>query len=421
MSSSLPEKKFNIEKLNFNSIKSELSTIPKIVKKKSHIGVRSSTSLNHSNHNDSYSNDPKALTLTPSTRHKQSPSSDNIIPLKQMIKSNSTKNFDQEYVSNISKNYKIKISMIENEKKKAIELMQKENEEYVNKIKEQYENRIKELTNYYENKISGYEKVMLNQLNELKNINVNYITIAEHKNIISNNNIQWKEKLESYKKEYDDYIAKLTNILSYKEKYKSLLTRMYLYKAKEYNISKIEKELREENKLRVKQKPAAIPYMEDITKLSELCEEVNLSTALFELKLLYKEKMDQIEEINDKEISNMITSVNKTFNNMLNARNVEGTNKIDPQENITIQTKEKEKQINESNKQALFSHSSKKNILSTERYINEDKNDPLDNIIINDSALRSKSSMEFDSINFEDSFPNKPTNVLVVNDIIHDK
>ena len=34
MSSSLPEKKFNIEKLNFNSIKSELSTIPKIVKKK---------------------------------------------------------------------------------------------------------------------------------------------------------------------------------------------------------------------------------------------------------------------------------------------------------------------------------------------------------------------------------------------------
>ena len=71
--------------------------------------------------------------------------------------------------------------------------------------------------------------------------------------------------------------------------------------------------------------------MEDITKLSELCEEVNLSTALFELKLLYKEKMDQIEEINDKEISNMITSVNKTFNNMLNARNVEGTNKIDPQ------------------------------------------------------------------------------------------
>ena len=136
MSSSLPEKKFNIEKLNFNSIKSELSTIPKIVKKKSHIGVRSSTSLNHSNHNDSYSNDPKALTLTPSTRHKQSPSSDNIIPLKQMIKSNSTKNFDQEYVSNISKNYKIKISMIENEKKKAIELMQKENEEYVHKIKE---------------------------------------------------------------------------------------------------------------------------------------------------------------------------------------------------------------------------------------------------------------------------------------------
>ena len=121
-----------------------------------------------------------------------------------------------------------------------------------------------------------------------------------------------------------------------------------------------------------------------------------------------------VEQLND-------TSVNKTFNNMLNARNVEGTNKIDPQENITIQTKEKEKQINESNKQALFSHSSKKNILSTERYINEDKNDPLDNIIINDSALRSKSSMEFDSINFEDSFPNKPTNVLVVNDIIHDK
>ena len=48
-------KKFNIDKLNLDKIKKEIVSVPNLIKNKSKIGFRSSTSFNHSRYNDTLS------------------------------------------------------------------------------------------------------------------------------------------------------------------------------------------------------------------------------------------------------------------------------------------------------------------------------------------------------------------------------
>ena len=48
-------KKFNVDKLNMEKIKKEISYVPNIIKKKSKIGYRSITSVNNSRYNNSLS------------------------------------------------------------------------------------------------------------------------------------------------------------------------------------------------------------------------------------------------------------------------------------------------------------------------------------------------------------------------------
>ena len=45
-------KKFNVDILNMEKIKKEISSVPHIIKKKSKIGYRSSTSVNNSRYNN---------------------------------------------------------------------------------------------------------------------------------------------------------------------------------------------------------------------------------------------------------------------------------------------------------------------------------------------------------------------------------
>ena len=59
-------KKFNIDKLNLDKIKKEIVSVPNLIKKKSKIGFRSSTSVNHSRYNDTLSKESNNhFSLTP--------------------------------------------------------------------------------------------------------------------------------------------------------------------------------------------------------------------------------------------------------------------------------------------------------------------------------------------------------------------
>ena len=160
------------------------------------------------------------------------------------------------------------------------------------KICENYEQKIKELTLFYESKIFTYEKKIMSEINHLKDISVNYISLDQYNNIIANLNVKWSEKFNEAKKEYEAYIERLTNILTYKEKYRGLLSRMYFYKAKELDISKIEEALKDESLSNRPKKKNNMFYLEDLTRISELSEEINYSSGMQMMKIFKEYKND---------------------------------------------------------------------------------------------------------------------------------
>lgn len=438
MSISLP-KKYNIEKLNFNSIKNELSTIPKIIRKKSNIGIRSSTSLNHSNNNDSYSNDPKVLSLTPSITHKKRQSSDGInlfglhnnkindgslfqVPEKNsnnitIIRSKTSSNFDENILKNINGNYRNKINEIENEHRKVIELLQKENKEYIEKISENYEQKIKELTLFYESKIFTYEKKIMSEINHLKDISVNYISLDQHNNIITNLNVKWSEKFNEAKKEYEAYIERLTNILTYKEKYRGLLSRMYFYKAKEIDISKIEEALKDESLPNRPKKKNNMFYLEDLTRISELSEEINYSSALFELKMLYNKKMNELVIKNNNQIDNLSKNVIKILDSLLN-NNYNNNIELNIDDNVNKSQSNKSNDKENSNNE--YSNMTLKN--EKEEQETEKKQDLLINQLTSKKTLKNLTHSDRYDDSFNDQVTNKdPMNELNnINESLHE-
>lgn len=426
MSITLP-KKYNIEKLNFNSIKNELATIPKIIKKKSNIKIRSSTSLNHSNHNDSYSNDPKVLSLTPSITHKKRQSSDNInlfglhhnqinnesfsqVPEKTsnditVIKTKTSSNLDENILKG---NYRSKINEIEKEHRKVIELLEKENKEYIKKISENYEQKIKELTLFYESKIFTYEKKIMSEINHLKDISINYISLDQHKNIIANLNLKWNEKLNEAKKEYDAYIERLTNILKYKEKYRGLLSRMYFYKTNELDISKIEEALEDENISNKSKKKNNMFYLEDLTRISELSEEINYSSALFELKMLYNNQMNELVIKNNNKIDNLSKNIIKILDSLIdkNDNNVELNSDDNVNKRKSIELNDKENNTN--NEYSNMTLKNEKEELETEK-----KQDLLINQISSKKTLKNLTHSD----RYDDSFNDQATNKDPINEL----
>lgn len=429
MSITLP-KKYNIEKLNFNSIKNELSTIPKIIKKKSSIKIRSSTSLNHSNHNDSYSNDPKVLSLTPSITHKKRQSSDNInlfglqhnqinndsfshVPEKTsnditVIRGKNSSNFDDNILKNITGNYRNKINEIEKEHKRVIELLQKENKEYIEKISENYEQKIKELTIFYESKIFTYEKKIMTEINNLKDVSVNYISLDQHKNIIADLNLKWNGKFNETKKEYEAYIERLTNILKHKEKYRGLLSRMYFYKAKELDISKIEEALKDESISSKSKRKNNMFYLEDLTRVSELSEEINYSSALFELKMLYNNQMNELVIKNNNQIDNLSKNVIKILDSLINKNDNNIELNIDDNVKKSKSNEPNDKENNSNNNE--YSNMTLKN---EKEELETEKKDLLINQITSKKTLKNLTHSD----RYDDSFNDEATNKDPINNI----
>lgn len=407
----LPSQSYNVDKLNFSSIKKEISNVPKIIRKKSQLGFRSNTSM----HNDSFGGEKKLMSLTPSRSHKKNLSQDtnsypammsNTTPETYSGFENNLGKNSNIYTNNIARNFKEKINLMKIEHKKALDLLAKENQDYVKNLTDSYEQRLKDLKGFYELKYERYEKSLKDNLNDFKNLAANYININKHKEIINFLNAQWTKKFSLMKKEYENYINNLTNILKIKDKYRGLLTRLLMYKKNNISIEKIEEVLNP--------KRENFSQVEDIMKLSQLTEEVNYYAAIFEMKLIYHDKMNKIKSDTETKLDNLVQIINNKFD-FFNTQNIIKENPKDPNE-------EPESKIKiDSNFEIKGNTTSLK--IQNERY--EIKNDTDENeqqiqfSIGNNSLPKSPdvSSMDLETVNFDDSFPNKPTNVLVVNDI----
>ena len=121
---------YDIDKLNFKKIKKELQSIPKIIKKNSKMGMRSSSMTDISKIRHDYT-----------SPHNSKSDNDCIIAIK------------------------------------------KENLNTINNIKKLYEQKIKDITNLYEEKIIDLNKLLQDSLNEFKNLSCNYISLIDHNNI----------------------------------------------------------------------------------------------------------------------------------------------------------------------------------------------------------------------------------------------
>ena len=152
--------------------------------------------------------------------------------------------------------------------------------------------------------------------------------LIEHNNIINNLNLKWKKTLTSIKNQYEKQISNLTNIMKYKEKYRSLLNRMGNYKRNEIEIKKIEEKLIE-NKIK---KNKENEYSSDLYLLSQLSQEIEYNNSISELNLLYIENLDKLNFENMKKFSNLSLKVTQVFNNLI------GINKEEDKKDLILIT-----------------------------------------------------------------------------------
>ena len=298
---------YNIDKLNFNKIKKELETIPKIIK----------------NHHKLKS----CFSMTDIHNHEQDNSYNNLkddFCVKNEYKQN--KNYSLSYkkswpIKNIKKNY------IDNNNEKnninnylsddIIVQIKRENKKQIDNIRNLYERKIKEISLFYQNKFFNMNKIIQNNLNEYKSLSTDYIKITEHKNIINGLKHNYCQLLNKTKENYQKLINELTDIMKNKSKYQDLIRRLQLYTIYEIEISEIEKKLIDNlnNKLKNKNRYS---YFNDFYLVSKLDEDINYHKKINELKQIYNEKLNELKNNQNQKISNLINKVKYIFDDCTN-------------------------------------------------------------------------------------------------------
>ncbi len=367
-------KKFNVDKLNMEKIKKEISFVPNLIKKKSKIGYRSITSVNNSRYNNSLSKELNAnFLLTPII------SSSSYLEKKKeinshMIKSNSLTNFQPE----------IKIESIRLDENNNNE------DDYIIKLIKAYENKIKEISNIYENKLQNLEKSYQLLLKNIQTSSNTYITLIEHNYIINNLNLKWENRISSLKTQYEKQISNLTDIMKYKEKYRGLINRMEKYRKYEIDIQKIEEKLIE-NKI---ENNKQTDFSFDLYLVSKLSQEIEYNKSLFDLNMIYSENLEKLNFENMQKFSNLSTKVTQIFDNLIGLENNEESKELIliPNQNDCFSY---EKQIKNTKS------NQSKNVSSSES--------------LNSKSFNNKSSiLSLESLNLTEISHQKPNNISTI-------
>ena len=392
---------YNVDKLNFNKIKKELETIPKIMKNHNKIGLRKCSSMTDINNND------------PNISNNLNEESD-----IEIIKNfgQNLKSYSQKKSSSFMKKYNYRNNGEKNDLNNSVNnetiiQIKKENKKEVNNIKNLYEKKIKEITLFYENKIIDLNKLLKDNLNDYKLLCSNYISLTEHKKIINDLKKDYNELLNETKENYEKLINELTSILKSKNKYQDLIHRLQLYTKYEVEINDIEKILVKNINEKIEENKGNINYFNDFYLLSQLDEDINYHKKICELKQIYNENMSQLKINNNNQLNNLINQVkyiydnylNYSSNNFLSSTQALNKNK-DINNDMELNIRKKSTKIDVNN--SAFDKKESKSISNTERnseYINHYSSKENDNLLDVDNSNENHLKPEKMEINYKPS------------------
>ena len=384
---------YNVDKLNFNKIKKELETIPKIMKNHNKIGLRKCSSMTDINNND------------PNISNNLNEESD-----IEIIKNfgQNLKSFSNKKSSSFMRKYNDRNNGEKNDlnnsvNNEALIQIKKENKKEVNNIKNLYEKKIKEITLFYENKIIDLNKLLKDNLNDYKLLCSNYISLTEHKKIINDLKKDYNELLSETKENYEKLINELTSILKSKNKYQDLIHRLQLYTKYELEINDIEKILAKDLNEKIEENKASSNYFNDFYLLSQLDEDINYHKKICELKQIYNENMSQLKINNNNQLNNLIDQVKYIYDNYLNYSSNNFLSK-DINNNMELNIRKKNTKIDINN--SAFDKKESKSISNTERnseYINHYSSKENDNLLDVDNSNENHLKPEKMEINYKPS------------------
>ena len=384
---------YNVDKLNFNKIKKELETIPKIMKNHNKIGLRKCSSMTDINNND------------PNISNNLNEESD-----IEIIKNfgQNLKSFSNKKSSSFMKKYNDRNNGEKNDLNNSVNnetiiQIKKENKKEVNNIKNLYEKKIKEITLFYENKIIDLNKLLKDNLNDYKLLCSNYISLTEHKKIINDLKKDYNELLSETKENYEKLINELTSILKSKNKYQDLIHRLQLYTKYELEINDIEKILVKDLNEKIEENKTSSNYFNDFYLLSQLDEDINYHKKICELKQIYNENMSQLKINNNNQLNNLINQVKYIYDNYLNYSSNNFLSK-DINNNMELNIRKKNTKIDINN--SAFDKKESKSISNTERnseYINHYSSKENDNLLDVDNSNENHLKPEKMEINYKPS------------------
>ena len=384
---------YNVDKLNFNKIKKELETIPKIMKNHNKIGLRKCSSMTDINNND------------PNISNNLNEESD-----IEIIKNfgQNLKSYSQKKSSSFMKKYNYRNNGEKNDLNNSVNnetiiQIKKENKKEVNNIKNLYEKKIKEITLFYENKIIDLNKLLKDNLNDYKLLCSNYISLTEHKKIINDLKKDYNELLNETKENYEKLINELTSILKSKNKYQDLIHRLQLYTKYEVEINDIEKILVKNINEKIEENKTSSNYFNDFYLLSQLDEDINYHKKICELKQIYNENMSQLKINNNNQLNNLINQVKYIYDNYLNYSSNNFLSK-DINKNMELNIKKKNTKIDINN--SALDKKESKSISNTERnseYINHYSSKENDNLLDVDNSNENHLKPEKMEINYKPS------------------
>ena len=384
---------YNVDKLNFNKIKKELETIPKIMKNHNKIGLRKCSSMTDINNND------------PNISNNLNEESD-----IEIIKNfgQNLKSYSQKKSSSFMKKYNYRNNGEKNDLNNSVNnetiiQIKKENKKEVNNIKNLYEKKIKEITLFYENKIIDLNKLLKDNLNDYKLLCSNYISLTEHKKIINDLKKDYNELLNETKENYEKLINELTSILKSKNKYQDLIHRLQLYTKYEVEINDIEKILVKNINEKIEENKTSSNYFNDFYLLSQLDEDINYHKKICELKQIYNENMSQLKINNNNQLNNLINQVKYIYDNYLNYSSNNFLSK-DINNNMELNIKKKNTKIDINN--SALDKKESKSISNTERnseYINHYSSKENDNLLDVDNSNENHLKPEKMEINYKPS------------------
>ena len=382
-----------MDKLNFNKIKKELETIPKIMKNHNKIGLRKCSSMTDINNND------------PNISNNLNEESD-----IEIIKNfgQNLKSFSNKKSSSFMRKYNDRNNGEKNDLNNSVNnetiiQIKKENKKEINNIKNLYEKKIKEITLFYENKIIDLNKLLKDNLNDYKLLCSNYISLTEHKKIINDLKKDYNELLSETKENYEKLINELTSILKSKNKYQDLIHRLQLYTKYELEINDIEKILVKDLNEKIEENKASSNYFNDFYLLSQLDEDINYHKKICELKQIYNENMSQLKINNNNQLNNLINQVKYIYDNYLNYSSNNFLSK-DINNNMELNIKKKNTKIDINN--SAFDKKESKSISNTERnseYINHYSSKENDNLLDVDNSNENHLKPEKMEINYKPS------------------